>query len=106
MSMDNNMSLTSIDSIGQDICKTINTPKNKHICDVPGCEKSYSQKFRLAIHKRTHVFIFKPRLVRDRLIAKFAVNHSMRNVTLSSIPASIRVRSHTNAIYVTRVLKL
>ncbi len=55
MSMDN-MSLTSIDSKGQDICNPIhNSSKRLHICDFPGCEKKYSQKFRLAIHKRTHV---------------------------------------------------
>ncbi len=59
MSMNNNMSRTSIDSIEQDICKNINNqPKQKYICDAPGCEKSYSQKFRLAIHKRTHVVKF------------------------------------------------
>ncbi len=27
----------------------------KYYCDEPGCKKSYSQKFRLGVHKRTHV---------------------------------------------------
>jgi hypothetical protein len=27
----------------------------KYYCDEPGCGKSYSQKFRLGVHKRIHV---------------------------------------------------
>jgi hypothetical protein len=27
----------------------------KYYCNEPGCGKSYSQKFRLGVHKRTHV---------------------------------------------------
>ena len=36
---------------------SIKETKRYH-CDHPGCTKKYSQKFRLQIHKRTHVYNF------------------------------------------------